>query len=221
MSKKISIITVTYNDLGNLKGTVESISKQLTDEVEYIIIDGQSHDGTVKYLSKLNSHIVWISEPDTGIYNAMNKGINLAHGTWIWFINAGDCILENALSIVLAELDKMEGCLVAKVIETFEYMNHIWGKKVEVDTQLNNLKKGMIFCHQGFICKKEVLIESGMFDETLKICGDWDLIIKLYKRNLKFTFIDECICSYDKFGLSYNSHVKEIHRVRKKIIYIK
>lgn len=99
--KKITIITVSYNDINNLKKTVASISGQLIDDIEYLIIDGGSEDGTKKYLHELDSKVIWISEPDTGIYNAMNKGIRAASGEWIWFVNAGDCLIKGSIQCVL------------------------------------------------------------------------------------------------------------------------
>lgn len=214
--KKITIITVSYNDINNLKKTVASISGQLIDDIEYLIIDGGSEDGTKKYLHELDSKVIWISEPDTGIYNAMNKGIRAASGEWIWFVNAGDCLIKGSIQCVLTNLGDSEDCLVGKVLETFEFSGDLYGKEIEIDRKLDNLRKGMIFSHQGLICKKDGLVKVNFFDETLKIAADWDLIIRMWKEKVEFRFIDECICTYDKFGVSYKPHLREVHQIRKK-----
>lgn len=89
---KLSIITITYNDLHNLIKTVNSVIQQVTPDVEYLIIDGKSNDGTYEYLNDISKkmQIKYISEKDNGIYDAMNKGIKISTGKWVYFLNAGD-----------------------------------------------------------------------------------------------------------------------------------
>ena len=90
---KISVITVVYNGIDLLRGTMESVFAQTYPNIEYIIIDGNSNDGTLELIKENESKITkWISEPDKGLYDAMNKGIKLATGDFLWFMNAGDRI---------------------------------------------------------------------------------------------------------------------------------
>ena len=91
MIPKLTIITINYNNLEGLKRTVESVLNQTWQEFEYIVIDGGSNDGSAEYIESQSEHIdYWVSEPDKGIYNAMNKGIAKARGEYLLFLNSGD-----------------------------------------------------------------------------------------------------------------------------------
>ena len=96
MNNKLSIITINYNNLEGLKRTVESVINQTSKEFEYIVIDGGSNDGSGAYIESKSEHIdYWVSEPDKGIYNAMNKGIAKASGEYLLFLNSGDHLFSN------------------------------------------------------------------------------------------------------------------------------
>ena len=96
MSEKVTIVTVTRNDAGNLLETIESVAAQTYQNREYIVIDGGSTDGTRELLTKYNNVIDgWVSEPDEGIYHAMNKGAQRATGEWVMFLNSGDLFFND------------------------------------------------------------------------------------------------------------------------------
>ena len=104
---KISIITVSYNAVKTIEETINSVLNQSYSNIEYIIIDGGSRDGTVDIIKKYQDKInVWISEPDKGIYDAMNKGIKLAKGDWIGIINSDDCYCIDAFDTILNTISK-------------------------------------------------------------------------------------------------------------------
>lgn len=214
---ELSIITVTYNDLINLKNTVNSIVSQIDPRIEYLVIDGYSNDGTREYLKNL-SGVKWVSEKDSGLYNAMNKGIQCASGKRIWFVNAGDCLLRGSLKKVLSDLEKLDDDVnvVGNIIETFEYGGKTYARKHDAILKLEMLKFGMIFSHQGLLANRDVLCKLHGFDERYKVAADWDLIIRMWKDGSKFHRLDYWICTYDKFGVSYNPHLRERHLIRKK-----
>lgn len=161
--KKLSIITITYNDLLNLKSTVDSVLIQLNEQIEYWIIDGASKDGTYDYLCHLKD-VNWISESDSGIYDAMNKGINLAKGEWILFLNAGDLLLHDVLNKLLPELKNEHDCYFGDIIQIIPYMEEKYYIPELANADIQKIRKGMICSHQAFLCKRYELIEIGGFD---------------------------------------------------------
>ena len=93
---KITIITVVRNDVGHLESTMQSVLQQTLSEIEYLVIDGDSSDGTVELIKKYSDKLTrWISEPDKGVYDAMNKGIALSTGDFVYFLNSGDTLLSS------------------------------------------------------------------------------------------------------------------------------
>ena len=217
--KKLSIVTITYNDLDNLKKTVQSVLKELKDDIEYIIIDGASTDGTVNYLRTLdNSKIIIISETDKGIYNAMNKGIKKALGEWLIFLNAGDVLLPGVLNKFSYLLNDDKDCLYGDIFLSLYYKDKQFYKleqaSKEIDIEV--LKKHMQFSHQAFLCKKSILIKVKGFDEQFKTAADWDLIIRIALASYRFEHISTPIAIYDKTGVSSKPHPNEKHRIRKK-----
>ena len=119
----ISIITVVYNSEKYLEKTILSIAEQNNDALEYIIIDGGSKDNTLKIISKHADHIQkTISEPDSGLYDAMNKGLQMASGEYVWFINSGDKLYSNNTFVKLQE-----------IIESQNFPDIIYGETVIID----------------------------------------------------------------------------------------
>lgn len=212
--KTISIITVTYNDLTHLQPTVDSVISQLCDRMEYIIIDGASKDGTDAYLQKL-SGIHWISEPDQGIYDAMNKGARVAMGRWLLYLNAGDLLLPGVVSRLLTDLDDEYDCYYGHVVLTIPYRGETYYKTKRAEEDVSKLRKGMICSHQSFLCKRSDLLGIGGFDTSFSSAADWDLISRLYREGKRFFCLDFFIATYDRYGNSSKPHIWERHRVRK------
>jgi len=161
---KISIITVVYNGIDLLPGTMQSVFAQSYQNIEYLIIDGNSTDGTQELIKQNESKITkWISEPDQGLYDAMNKGIKLATGDFLWFMNAGDRIFAaDTVEKMVANYTPETDVLYGEVILVNEKRKHL-GTRSEVTTQklpknLNwkSLKYGMCVCHQAFLPKREI-----------------------------------------------------------------
>lgn len=216
----ISIITITYNATKTLEATILSVINQTYSNIEYIIIDGGSTDGTVDIIKKYQSHIAyWISEPDKGIYNAMNKGIDLAHGIWINFMNAGDSFYDqNTLSNIRfpqinnKNLKVIFGDNIGKKFGTTYY------RKAQ---PLKNIHRRIIACHQS-IFVSGINKEDIKFNETYKLASDYNTVYSLYEKYGKkaFLYIPQPIAIYDaEFGIS-SKHIlqslKEQLTIRKK-----
>jgi len=168
---KLSIITINFNNASGLKCTFESVIHQTSSDYEYIVIDGGSSDGSVDVIKQYESKIhYWVSEPDNGIYNAMNKGVSKANSDYCIFMNSGDCfaddrVLEDVLKIGLTT-DVVTGGVVFGPDNTF------YGPKRV--TLKHFFTKSL--AHQASFIKTSVLREIP-YDENLKIVSDWKFFI--------------------------------------------
>ncbi|MGE0089283.1 MAG: glycosyltransferase family 2 protein [Bacteroidales bacterium] len=179
---KISIITVVFNSEKFIEATIKSILNQTFKNVEYIIIDGNSKDKTVDIIKAYEDKISnWISEPDKGLYDAMNKGVLRAKGEYILFINSGDKLfndttLEDIFN--LPEADVYYGDTL--IINTED--KELGVRRLRPPEKLNfkSFRKGMLVCHQSFIAKKS-LVPS--FDLKYKYASDYDWTIEILRKS--------------------------------------
>lgn len=173
MIPKISIITVSYNAIAGIEQTILSVINQTYQNVEYIIIDGGSTDGTVDVIRKYADKIVyWVSEPDKGIYDAMNKGIKKATGEWINFMNAGDCFYrEDVISNVFGTNYPPEVFVVYGSVVTKSQ------NLVQKPFGLKDFCKCMAFCHQSAFVRKSKQIE---FNTSYPIAADYNYFNSIY-----------------------------------------
>lgn len=215
-NKKITVITVCYNAAASIESTILSVLNQTYPNIEYIVIDGGSNDGTVEIIKKYSDRITyWISEPDNGIYNAMNKGIRVATGDYINFMNAGDNFIENDV------LSKIEPFLMLNPTVAFGSVysvdttgNGIEMKPVPFYEQLKKLKDPGI-CHQGTFVRSSFLKLYG-FDTKYSIAADYNLLKILYEKGEKFLEMPICIARYDTTGFSsanYKQRIKEFAEI--------
>lgn len=160
VNPKISIITVVYNGATTLEATIKSIAQQSYKNIEYIIVDGNSTDTTLQIIKQYEGVIdKWISEPDRGIYDAMNKGIDLASGDYLWFMNSGDEIADPST------LKKTLDCMVDADIYYGETVMidaagiEIGDRRLKTPNKLtaNSFKRGMLVSHQSFIVKRDLV----------------------------------------------------------------
>ncbi|MCD4681085.1 MAG: glycosyltransferase [Bacteroidales bacterium] len=199
-NKQISIIIVTKNDYENLLTTYDSFqfSDQIKNEIQLILINGGSDDETQSFIKSHSSDFSKIiSEPDLGIYDAINKGIKYANGGWAIFMNAGDTfaydkVLENIQGSIDREADILYGDCILK------YPGFNLLKKA---CEIENLWKGMITTHQSFIIKTE-LLKKNPFDLVYKLGADFDQVLKLYKQKKQFKYIPITIAAIDTSGVS-------------------
>lgn len=166
---KLSIVTICLNNLKELQQTVSSVINQTCDTYEYIIVDGDSIDGCKEYIAQTSRIDYWISEPDTGIYNAMNKGVQMAHGEYILFLNSGDILYsEHVLEKVIPQLNGDD-------FYAGDYLTERNGKtKLLKSPQYMNIKfllEGALM-HQATFTRTALLKENP-YNEKYRIVADW------------------------------------------------
>ena len=200
----LSIITINRNNDTGLRKTIESVVTQNCDNFEYIIIDGASTDGSVDIIKEYAVHPLygkkisyWISEPDTGIYNAMNKGIQKAHGTYVYMLNSGDWIESDAVLNILQKLQNENPDLLL-------FLLNFWGNEEKIKTGIvfsDYLNLRPMF-HQGMIYKKSIHDRYGLYDEKYKYAADYDFSVKaFYKKNIKISIIYLPLANFTCGGL--------------------
>lgn len=180
---KLSIITVNYNNKEGLINTIKSVINQSWNNFEYIIIDGESDDGSVEVINEYNSQITyWISEKDSGIYNAMNKGISNAKGEYILFLNSGDVLNDNqALNNIYEYLYNYDiiSFNLRVIGESMDFIK-IYPKNISFSYFLQDTLP-----HPATFIKRTNFDSVGFYDENLKIVSDWKwFIIALFRYNL-------------------------------------
>jgi glycosyltransferase involved in cell wall biosynthesis len=203
MQDKVSIITVTYNSVASLQKTVGSVISQTYRNIEFIIIDGGSTDGSPEYLVQHQNQIdAWISESDQGIYDAMNKGSKMATGEWIIFLNSGDVfadgnVLENVFSAdIPKEIDVIYGDTV------YSYGKEEY-REFRKSKEMRNFWKGMITSHQSFFIRKRAM-DHRPFDTSYKIGSDFNQLYALLMDGGLFVYKKLDISRVDTTGISNN-----------------
>lgn len=196
----ISIITVAYNAKDEIEKTIKSVLEQSYNNIEYIIIDGGSTDGTLEIIKKYEEKIdYWISEPDKGIYDAMNKGIRHAHGLWMNFLNAGDTYANNDVLVKMFSNNNDNTTLVyGDIFAIKENGEPLYVKAIELKDK-NSIKKGMKVCHQAIFYHKKIMED---YDSNLKLKSEWKHLIHMtQKKNFKAKKFDFPVVNYSIGGL--------------------
>ena len=192
-----SIITVTRNAEKVLEQTLLSVMNQTYNNIEYIIIDGASNDGTVEIIKRYESGInYWISEPDNGLYDAMNKGLQAATGDYVWFLNAGDVLQHHNIVAELATIAEQAGLpdILYGETDLMDKTGKIFAErrlKTPQNLTWQSFKMGMLVCHQAFIAKRSIAPE---YDLQYHFSADFDWCI----RCLKTVGANLCVCPTDK-----------------------
>jgi glycosyltransferase involved in cell wall biosynthesis len=204
----ITVVTVVYNGAEYLEDTIKSVIDQTYDNIEYIIIDGASTDGTLDVIRKYEHAIdYWVSEPDKGIYDAMNKGIDLAAGDWINFMNGGDSFFSPEV---------LTGVFSNQIHQDIQilYGNHqviYQGGRTRLvkGGQVKNLWKGSQFCHQATFVKCKYHKES-KFNFCTKIVADFEFFYRARISNAQFKFIDIFVARFEAGGISDVNRIDSI-----------
>lgn len=196
-----SVITINYNNCNGLRHTIESVVNQTFRNFEYIVVDGGSTDGSVEVIKEYETNInYWISEPDGGIYNAMNKGIAQAHGEYCIFMNSGDFFYNNSVMKLVEESPIQEDIVVGKVVVN-DKGKLISPPPASGELTLYHLYSGSI-PHQGSFIRTN-LLRKYPYDENLKISSDWKFFVQvLIMENCSIRYLDQYVAHYDLDGIS-------------------
>jgi len=208
-SPLITIIIAVFNCAETLQQCIDSVAKQTYPNKELIIIDGGSHDGTVDLLKENNKHIsYWISEPDGGIYNAWNKGLEKAKGEWVCFLGADDYLwneksLEKVCVSLLNVPDEVniaygQVMLLSMAGTPIFTAGEPW-KRVKED-----FMKGSCLPHQGVMHRRRLFEQNGGFDESFRIGGDYELLLRELKSADAYFIPDVIVTGMRQGGLSSN-----------------
>lgn len=194
---KVSYVTVCLNAVDTIRLTVESILRVMDDDVEYVVVDGGSTDGTCAVIAGFEplfkGRLKWVSEPDGGIYAAMNKGLRIATGDWVNYQNDGD-VLTAVPRVELAEAERTGCGLLAAAVETEEGVCEPY---VSLVTHFRNT-----IPHQGAYYRRDALNRLGGYDEGYRILGDHDLNVRLLRTGVKVR-LSRTACSFHSIrGLS-------------------
>jgi glycosyltransferase involved in cell wall biosynthesis len=205
---KVSLITVTYNAEKYLERTIRSIIGQTYPDFEYIIVDGGSQDGTLDIIQRYESQISqWVSESDKGLYDAMNKGLRMAHGEYVWFMNAGDEIYdEHVLAQLAARLaddaDVYYGdaLFVNEAGQPLGLRSEITPHRLPAHLSWRDMALGMVVCHQSFIVRRR--IAPFYDDRTNPYSADVDWEINCLKNARKTVLLPGPLSRYLTGGFS-------------------
>lgn len=202
MSDKISIITVNYNNKAGLQKTIDSVTAQIFKDIEFIIIDGNSTDGSKELLLEHQDHFTyWVSEPDHGIYHAMNKGISIAKGDYLLFLNSGDCLAdEQVLNKLAPQINGTYDIYYGDII--FERTKN--RRKVIFPEKLSfNFFVTDNLSHQATFIKRTLFDKFFYYNEHFRIASDWEFMIyAICKRNASYQHLNLLVTIYDGTGLS-------------------
>lgn len=206
---KLTIITINYNNLDGLKRTIESVVNQTWQEFEYIVIDGGSTDGSAQYIETQSANIdYWVSEPDAGIYNAMNKGIAKATGGYLLFLNSGDHLYSN--EVLLENHQFVSGYDIVYFNLQIVENQITFLKKYPDQLSFSYFVKDTL-PHPATFIKATLFDKVGMYDERLKIVSDWKFFIEsVCKFNSTYRHIEEIVSIFYLDGFSSDSNNQDL-----------
>ncbi|MGQ1946489.1 glycosyltransferase family 2 protein [Geofilum sp. OHC36d9] len=190
---RVSLITVSYNCLNELMLTAKSVASQSADNLEYIVVDGGSSDGTAEWLKDGNTGVTkWVSEPDHGIYEAMNKGLAMATGDVVGFLHANDTFADaNILKEIRAfffnhEADFLYADLEYVTNEAAPKVVRYWKSGV---FSMNKLRQGWMPPHPTVYFKRELLVRFGDFDTSYRISADYEWMLRVLTAGVKVVYM--------------------------------
>ena len=204
---KVTVVTAVLNDAGHIEQTILSVISQTDIEIEYIIVDGGSKDGTLELIGKYKDKIsLLISEPDRGVYDAMNKGIKYSTGDFVYFLNSGDVLLNPSIlsKIKLEELKERNAIIYGNVVVAYGNIEALEKPRPFFNSKMKF--KGIGICHQSMFFPGEP-IRNEKYDLSYNIAADYDLAYRLWRKGTVFLYKDITIAKYDwGKGISSNPY---------------
>jgi len=203
-SLKISVITVSYNSAKTIQNTISSVEAQDYPNFEYIIVDGDSNDGTLDII-KNHEHIIhkWISEKDSGIYDAMNKGLKMATGDLLILLNSDDQFSHShALKEIARQYQGPETILIADTLMIKGRVESVWKVK-----ELKNLYFQLPFMHTSCFVPREVYTQLGYYNTQYKIAADCDFLLRTLRANCKFHKLEKPVVKMFEGGASEKNFI--------------
>ncbi|MDB5764035.1 MAG: hypothetical protein JWQ21_3030 [Herminiimonas sp.] len=205
----ITVITVVFNAVATIQGAMESVLSQSYDNIEYIVVDGGSTDGTLEIIKQYDHAIdYWLSEKDGGIYDAMNKGVNLASGTYIGMLNSDDLfasrdVIRNIVeTAVVSDSDAIFSCL--NIVDKNNLSRIL--RKCRV-TKLSSLllRIGVMPPHPTFYCKKACYTDVGFYKTSYRVAADFEMVLRmLVRKKISWQFLDQITIVMRSGGVSNN-----------------
>jgi glycosyltransferase involved in cell wall biosynthesis len=211
----ISIITVTYNSEKTIRDTLESISNQTYKNIEHIIIDGKSNDRTLNIINNYNHNVIVISEPDKGIYDAMNKGIKIATGEVIGILNSDDLYFDNNIISKIAyifesdnEIDILYGNLLYVKKNDISKIVRKW---ISCSYYKNYFENGNVPPHPTLFLRKKVYNKNGLFNLKFNLAADYEFMLRIFKNHsFKSKYLNEFFVKM-RLGGATNKSIKNIY----------
>lgn len=219
---RVSVITVCYNSAASISRSISSVLAQSHTDLELIIIDGGSTDRTLEVVKEYNdARITVVSESDTGIYDAMNKGLSIASGDIICFLNSDDYFFDNKVLRSVVEKFNNDGCDI--VLGDVVYFDPRRPQKIvrrypARRFDLYNLKFGWMPPHPGFFARRKIYENFGFFDDTYRIAGDFEFIARVFSdAKIDFAYLDRVAVQMSTGGVSTSGLASKI-RLNREVI---
>lgn len=225
--KKLSIVTINYNNTEGLRKTLASVAAQTYSNIEHVIVDAASTDGSVgvikEYAENSKHSVIWSSKKDDGIYDGMNRGIKKATGDYVWILNSGDCaaapdVVERMMTVLVQgkseevrgkkEIDLLLGNIVRVLPNNKKQYAPLPVKRIKdetprpMDVSMYTFYRGTVPQDAAFV-KRELFEKYGYFDDKLKICADWKLYLKMIALNeVQPMYVNIDVVLFDMTGVS-------------------
>jgi len=216
----LSIITINYNDAIGLQKTMNSVLNQSFTDIEYIVIDGGSTDASVEVIQTYkHDKLQWISEPDSGIYNAMNKGVLKAKGEFLLFLNSGDFLVSNTILEKVTSLINNESSFISCNLLLDGDVKRV--RQHPGQLSFSYLVSSTV-SHPSTFIKRKMFVKHGMYNEKNKIISDWEFFFKTLGLNGEsYQMINETLTVFDMHGISSNDDNIELITAEKEAVYKK
>ena len=219
----VSVVTVCYNAVSSIERTILSVINQNFSDIEYIIIDGGSSDGTIDLIKKYNKYIsLWISEPDLGIYDAMNKGIIKSTSQWLIFMNAGDVFYNNSTINSITDLLENNNIdiLYGNILKVYSKHRIVKSRGIGksnpslIDFYTNTIN------HQSAFIRNTMFEKNGLYSLDYKLASDWYFFLQASMNNANIVYIDKNISRFMMDGQStihLDKYIEEENTIKKKL----